>query len=175
MLVNATELTHWISLHGPVTLFFLLALGIIGLPIPDETLLIISGTLIAKGIISLPSTFIFALFGTMTGITISFLIGRLVNQALIHTVMEKLKVNLKHWYRMEKWYQKYGKWTLTAAYFIPGIRHISGIFAGLMELSYKQFAIYAYLGALLWSILFLSLGYFVGEPALNFISNLAIL
>lgn len=175
MILSNTSLIHWISVHGPFTLFVTLALGIIGLPIPDETLLIIGGTLVAKGVIPLPQTVLFALLGTMTGISISFLIGRVVSQAMLHVAMGKLRVNLKHWYRIERWYKRYGKWTLTIAYFIPGVRHLSGVFAGLMELSYKQFAIFAYSGALIWCGLFLSLGYFVGEPALTFIHNLAII
>lgn len=175
ILPTSTELIHWIDVHGAFTLFVLLALGIIGLPIPDETLLIISGTLIAQGIIPLPQAIFFALLGTITGISVSFLIGRVVSQAMIHLAMKKLKVNFKHWYRIESWYQRYGKWTLTIAYFVPGVRHLSGIVAGLMELPYKQFAFFAYSGAVLWCGLFLSIGYIFGEQALTFIRNLAII
>ena len=73
---------------------------------------------------------------------------------------------------MEAWFQKYGKWTLSIAYFVPGVRHISGVFAGLMELPYKTFAIYAYIGGVVWSLLFINLGFFFGEKAINLVMSL---
>ena len=45
LLILAEELLH----YGAPILFLMLVLGIVGLPIPDETLLTLSGWLIAKG------------------------------------------------------------------------------------------------------------------------------
>ncbi|MAZ39132.1 MAG: alkaline phosphatase [Legionellales bacterium] len=169
MQLSLVYLVDWISIHGAYVLFVFLALGIIGLPIPDETLLIIAGTLINQQVLSLPITILCVLLGTMTGITISFYIGKLINISVLHMLMRKFNLNTKYWEHMIAWYQKFGKWSLTFGYFIPGVRHFSGIFSGLMALSYLQFAIFAYFGALLWSSVFLSLGYFVGNKALVFI------
>ena len=55
---------------------------------------------------------------------------------------------------------------------MPGVRHISGVFAGLMELPYKTFAIYAYIGGVVWSLLFINLGFFFGEKAINLVMSL---
>ena len=100
MLFSLVDLVHWISLHGPFVLFFLLALGIIGLPIPDETLLVISGTLIRNDILALPLTTILVVLGTMTGITVSYILGRLLNQAIIQSLFSKFKVKTHHWNRL---------------------------------------------------------------------------
>ena len=71
MQLSLVYLVDWISIHGAYVLFVFLALGIIGLPIPDETLLIIAGTLINQQVLSLPITILCVLLGTMTGITMS--------------------------------------------------------------------------------------------------------
>lgn len=51
---------------------------------------------------------------------------------------------------------------LIVAYFIPGIRHITGYFSGMTKVSYKKFAVSAYLGAFIWTTTFISLGRVLG-------------
>src|SRR3989442_15546926 len=60
----------WVTHYGSVSLFFLMMLGIIGLPIPDETLLVFSGYLIFKGTLEPVFTFSMAFLGSVTGITV---------------------------------------------------------------------------------------------------------
>jgi undecaprenyl-diphosphatase len=48
-------------------------------------------------------------------------------------------------------------------YFIPGVRHLTGYVAGASELSFPNFALFAYLGAFCWAAVFITLGYFLGE------------
>lgn len=172
MAVTFSQLIHWLSMHGAGALFILLALGVFGLPVPGETLLIISGVLLAEQVMSLPATLILAPIGAMMGITVSYFLGRLLSKTLVHTLMRKFKVDTKHWDTMEQWNQRYGKWSLTIGYFVPGVRHFTGIFAGLLELSYLQFAAFAYLGATLWCAIFLALGYYFGQPALTMLHNI---
>jgi membrane protein DedA with SNARE-associated domain len=69
-------LLNWIPEYGYPALFLLLMLGIVGLPIPDETLLTFSGYLIFKNQLLWMPTMATAFFGSICGITISYLIGR---------------------------------------------------------------------------------------------------
>src|SRR2546430_13862822 len=77
-------LLAWIQNYGAISLFFLMMLGIVGLPVPDETLLVFSGYLIFKGKLHPLFTFSMALLGSMTGITVSYLLGRIFGLKLIH-------------------------------------------------------------------------------------------
>ena len=67
---------QWVSLYGPAALFVLLILGIVGLPVPDETLMVFCGALIGKGTLNPLATFSAAFAGSVCGITISYIIGR---------------------------------------------------------------------------------------------------
>jgi len=165
--LSLIQLIHWISMHGPYALFILLALGIIGLPIPDETLLIASGILIHKQLLPLTLTLILAPLGAMSGITVSFIMGRFISKAMILLLFRKLRWHTKYWIMAEIWFKKYGKWSLVIGYFVPGLRHLTGISAGLMELPFKQFALFAYFGAIVWSLFFIMLGYYWGNKALQ--------
>ena len=48
-------------------------------------------------------------------------------------------------------------------FFIPGVRHITAYIAAINNYSFKKFAIFAYSGAFVWSITFVTLGIMLGE------------
>jgi len=52
-----------------------LILGIVGLPVPDETLLVFCGYLISTGKLGMTETYFAALAGSCCGITVSYFIG----------------------------------------------------------------------------------------------------
>lgn len=150
------QLLTWISHYGAVALFGLLALGVVGLPVPNETLLTLAGALVRKGELSLIPTVLAACAGNVSGVTMSYLVGRFASKTFLHTHFPKGIAQL------EKWFERIGKWALTFGYFIPGVRHFTAIGAGSSELPFPLFARYAYGGAILWTVLFLALGYFIG-------------
>jgi membrane protein DedA with SNARE-associated domain len=65
--------------------------------------------------------------------------------------------------RVRAWYERQGKYGLVISYFIPGIRHLAAYVAGSSRLSLPVFATFAYLGGLLWSGSFISIGYVFGD------------
>jgi membrane protein DedA with SNARE-associated domain len=153
----------WISQYGYGAVFALLAFGIVGLPVPDETLLTFTGYLIYKGHLSPPLAFASALGGSASGITISYTLGRAFGMALLHRFGKYLHLTPERIERAHRWFERIGHWALTFGYFIPGVRHLTAYAAGISRLSPHQFAIFAYLGSILWVSSFLSLGYFLGE------------
>jgi membrane protein DedA with SNARE-associated domain len=145
--------------YGGLGLFFLLALGVFGLPIPDETILVFTGFLIAKG--NLPIvTIIWAYAGSVIGVTASYLLGLLVGKNVLVRFGRYIGITHKKLEKAHAWYERIGKWSLLIGYYIPGIRHLFGFFAGSAYLSYWRFALYAYTGGLIWTATFLSIGYF---------------
>jgi membrane protein DedA with SNARE-associated domain len=46
---------------------------------------------------------------------------------------------------------------------VPGVRHLVAIAAGTSRLSWPSFGLFAYSGAVLWIVTFLTTGYLVGE------------
>jgi len=137
--------------------------GIVGLPVPDETLLTFSGYLIYKGTFSLPPAFATALCGSGCGITLSYVLGRTFGLGLIHRYGKYVRIREEHVNKAHQWFLKRGRWGLTFGYFVPGIRHFTAYAAGMSALEAPQFALFAYSGAVLWVSTFLSLGYFLGD------------
>ena len=154
---------HLISQYGHVAIFCLLVLGIVGLPIPDETLLTFSGYLVFKGQFHYFPTILSACAGSVCGITISYIIGRTGGLYLIHKYGGYVHITSEHIHAAHDWFERMGRWALFFGYFMPGIRHFTAIVAGSSELEPHVFALFAYSGGFLWVTSFVSLGYFLGE------------
>ncbi|HTS31911.1 MAG TPA: DedA family protein [Bryobacteraceae bacterium] len=153
----------WIAQYGYVAIFCLLVLGIVGLPVPDETLLTFSGYLIFQGHLSPPLAFAAALAGSASGITISYTLGRVFGLKLIHRYGRYLRIREEHINKAHAFFERAGHWSLTFGYFVPGVRHFTAYAAGIAGLELPVFALFAYSGAVLWVAAFLTLGYLLGE------------
>ena len=153
----------WIAQYGYLAIFSLLVLGIVGLPVPDETLLTFTGYLVFRGHLSLPLAFLSAFAGSTCGITLSFILGRIFGLILIHRYGRYLRITEEHVEKAHAWFRRAGHWSLTIGYFIPGVRHFTAYAAGMSELEYPTFALFAYAGAAIWAGTFIGLGYLLGE------------
>jgi membrane protein DedA with SNARE-associated domain len=138
-------------------------LGIVGLPIPDETLLTFSGYLIFKHELALIPTMVAAFMGSSCGITVSYVIGRRMGSYFVRTVGRLLRMRPDDLDHVKAWYVRWGKYALIFGYFVPGVRHLVALVAGSSNLPLVIFMPFAYTGALIWSATFLGLGYGLGE------------
>lgn len=158
-----SQILAWITEYGYLAIFVLLIFGIVGLPVPDETLLTFTGYLIYRGELSMPLAFAAAAAGSASGMTISYALGRSFGLALLHRFGKHVHLTPERLARAHAWFERIGHWALTVGYFIPGVRHLTAYAAGMTEVAPHQFALFAYSGTVLWVTAFLSLGYFLGE------------
>ena len=157
------QVLAWITHYGYFAIFLCLVCGIVGLPVPDETLLTFTGFLVYKGNFSLPLAFGAALAGSLCGITVSYILGRTFGMQLIHRYGRYMHITEEHVEKAHAWFARVGHWGLTFGYFIPGVRHLTAYAAGMSALEPPQFALFAYTGGFLWVSAFLGLGYFLGD------------
>src|SRR6185437_2418958 len=154
---------HWIATYGYGAIFLLLTLGIVGLPVPDETLLVFCGYLIYKGQLHPVWAGVAALAGSWCGITLSYTIGRTLGAGAIHRYGKYLHLTPERMDRAHHWFNRIGHWALFGGYFIAGVRHLTALAAGMSKLSFPSFIAYAWPGGLLFVASFLTLGYYLGE------------
>jgi len=156
---------HWITQHGYAGIFSLLVFGIVGLPVPDEWLLTFSGYLIFKHTLLFLPTFVAAFLGSACGITVSYTLGRIFDTYVLVKYGRFLHITPQRLARVHSWFEHRGRWALLVGYFIPGVRHLTGYVAGVSELSFPNFALFAYSGAFCWAALFITIGYVLGEQS----------
>ena len=160
----SSELETWVAHYGGFALFGLLIFGIVGLPVPDETLLVLAGYLIYRGTLNPVGTWVGAAAGSICGITGSYIIGRTLGIGFIHSRFGKwLHITDERVRVVHDWFDRIGHWALFVGYYIPGVRHFTAIVAGTSGLEYRGFALFAYTGGCVWVSSFLFIGYHFGD------------
>ncbi len=163
---------HWITQHGYLGIFSLLAIGVFGIPVPDEGVLGFSGYLVYKNKLNIVPAFISAYLGSVFGITMTYGLGRIFGKGLVakygstfHLTEEKLN-------RIHRWFNRMGRWVLLFGYFIPGMRQIAAFTAGTSKLGFPVFSLFTYTGAFLWSLAYIASGYYLGEEWIRLSTNI---
>ena len=142
---------EWIARYGYWAIFILLLLGIVGLPVPDETLLLLVGYLSFTGDLRLEPALVSAFLGSACGVSVSYALGRFVGIHAVDKLANRLHISPAHMALTYRWVARWGKYVLLIAYFIPGVRHLAALVMGATLLPPLVFARFAYTGALVWS------------------------
>lgn len=148
--------------YGYIILFCALVLELIAFPIPGEPMMTYCGFLVYQGKMNLIISILTAASGVSLGITLSYIAGITLGESFFKKYGSYIHLDPKRLEKASLWFNAYGAKLILLAYFIPGIRHITGYFSGITKISYKKFALNAYLGALIWASTFIALGNFLG-------------
>lgn len=155
-------LKDWILDYGYAALYGLLSVGIIGLPVPDEILMTFVGYLTSIGWFSYPVSVSVCFLGAITGMIISYIIGLKVGKPFLWKYGKWVKLTPKRLSMVEGWFRRFGMWTVTFGYFVPGVRHFTCYLAGISGVRIWKYLLFAGSGALIWSLTFITLGRFIG-------------
>ncbi|MCH5583898.1 DedA family protein [Shimazuella sp. AN120528] len=156
-------LVEFLQHYGYIGVFLFFVLGIVGLPLPDEIMMTFLGYLSSIGQLHLIYTFLSALLGSATGITISYILGRKLGYPFLRKYGSKIFITRRRLRISQLLFRKYGSALLSVGYFIPGVRHVTAYLAGIACMSITRFAIFAYTGAIVWCATFIGLGHVLGS------------
>ncbi|GGG10129.1 alkaline phosphatase [Paenibacillus albidus] len=156
------EMLKWIqelfASYGYNVLFFGLLLEFVALPFPGETTMAFAGFLSYTGKLDFPTLVLVAFAGTTIGMTITYFIGLKAGMPFIQRYGKWFLFSPAKLEKTQRWFERYGSILISIGYFVPGVRHFTGYFAGIIALPFRKFALYAYGGALFWVVLFLGIG-----------------
>lgn len=156
------NLMAWVNEYGYIVLFTVLLLELIAFPLPGEVLMSYAGFLVFKGQLGWLQSIVIAAAGASTGITFSYLVGYKLGAPFFNRYGKHVHIGPEGLEKMSVWFQRYGNRMLLFAYFVPGVRHITGYFSGITRITLRRFGVYAYIGALFWTTTFISLGKVLG-------------
>lgn len=163
---NIMEMLRWIqelfANYGYSVLFFGLLLEFIALPFPGETTMAFAGFLSYTGKLDFMTLIVLAFAGTTSGMTITYFVGLKAGMPFIQRYGKWFLFSPAKLEKTQRWFERYGSFLISIGYFIPGVRHFTGYFAGIIALPFRKFALYAYGGALLWVLAFLGIGKLFG-------------
>lgn len=156
------EINRLLIQYGYIVLFIAPMLETLALPIPGELLMLYCGALIYTGKLNLLLSIFIAFSGVASGLTIAYIIGNFIGMKFFIKYGRYFGMNANKVEKVSKWFNRHGTKLLLISCFIPGVRHITGYFSGIIKIDCKKFILNAYIGAFLWIFTFLYLGDILG-------------
>jgi membrane protein DedA with SNARE-associated domain len=148
--------------YGYIALFFLLWLGIVGLPLPDEVIVMSAGLLTALGILNPIPAFFVTYAGVISGLSIGYLLGKVLGSPALRYLERKKDMN-KYIAKSNRLLGRFGSFALALSYFFPVIRHVVPYVVGMTRMSYKRYAAFSYTTGFIWTLLYFAVGRYFGN------------
>ncbi len=135
---------------------------LIGIFFPGDSLLFAAGLLSASGFLEPVSLVVLVVLSAILGDSVGYWFGTNVGTSFFKRKDSRF-FRQEYVKRTELFYQKYGGRAVVLARFVPIVRTIAPILAGIGSMKYGTFLRYNVLGGCLWGIGMVSLGYFLGS------------
>jgi membrane protein DedA with SNARE-associated domain len=149
--------------YGYLGLFVALVLGNLGAPVGTEIVLPVAGALTATGhLSSLWLTIVVALGGELAGGSAGYAIGRFGGVPLIERYGRYIHFTHQRLVRVHQFFERWGTFAIFICRFLPVIRGIAAIPAGVAEMNLALFYLWTFLGSLIFCSVLILLGYSLG-------------
>ncbi len=133
-----------------------------GFFLPGDSLLVTAGIVAGTGGLPIIPLFIFVSLSAILGDQLGYFIGYKTGKFL-YSRKNSLFFRREHLERTHLFYEKYGAKTIVIARFVPIVRTFAPAIAGVANMEYKKFVVYNVLGGVLWVMLTVLGGFFIGS------------
>ncbi|HOV10639.1 MAG TPA: DedA family protein [Bacteroidales bacterium] len=155
--------TGFIGYAGYTGIMVLMMLESMVAPVPSEAVMPFAGFAIYEGTLTWPGVILFSTIGSIIGSLISYWIGAKGGRPLVEKWGKYLLLDKHDLDITEKWFNKKGDMTVFICRFIPVVRHVISIPAGMGRMNLMKFSIYTTLGACMWNTILTIAGYYLKE------------
>ena len=135
---------------------------LIGIFLPGDSLLFAAGLLAASGFFALGPLMLLVVAAAIVGDSVGYWFGSEVGTHLFERKDSRF-FKQEYLQRTERFYKKYGGRAIVLARFVPIVRTIAPILAGVSSMNYRIFLSYNMFGGLLWGMGMISLGFSLGS------------
>jgi len=158
-----TYIVSLISFLGYPGLFILMMFESMILPVPSELVMPFAGFLVNQGRFSFLGVALISSLGSIVGSLISYYIGLYGGERFIRKFGKYFLLDLSHLKWTENWFKHKGDLTILISRFIPVVRHLISIPAGIGKMNLKKFILYTFIGAFIWNNFLSYLGILLNE------------
>jgi membrane protein DedA with SNARE-associated domain len=155
--------THLVAIMGYGGITVLMAMESMILPIPSEAVMPFAGFLWFSHQMSFWGIVFFATLGTIIGAGISYVMGYFGGRPLVQKYGKYFLLNNHHLELTEKFFTKHGEKAIFFSRFIPIVRHLISIPAGVGKMKIGKFFLYTLAGGAIWNAILATTGYFLGS------------
>ena len=161
------QLAAWfrniVETMGYPGLFILITLESTLVPIPSTLVMPFAGYLAGIGVFSLPVILIINSVAALLGSGISYWIGAKGGKPFLLKYGKYFLVRPQDLEKTERAFAKHGRWVILIGRFIPVVRHIISVPAGIARMPLRTFFLQTFLGSTIWGGFLILLGYYLGE------------
>lgn len=144
-------------------LFLLIMLESTLVPIPSELVMPFAGYLASRGEFSLPVILVINSAAAMLGSGLCYWLGAAGGKPLLLKYGKYVLVRQKDIERTEAYFAKHGRAVVFVGRFLPIVRHIISVPAGIARMPLDPFFTQTFLGATIWGSILILVGYEFGE------------
>ena len=162
-IMDPANIATWLATWGYLGIFVSVFIGNLGIPVPEETVMVAAGFLANRSILDLRYVYFVVIVSAVTGDCCGFLIGRTGGQRLLARLASKSQFIRTRYERLQVFFQTHGSKAVFMARFITGARFMAGPMAGAAGMPFLQFLGWNVLGALVWCPLVVTVGYLLGD------------
>ena len=153
---------------GYLGVFFLILIENVFPPIPSEVILLFGGFMTTYTNLNIVIMTIAATIGSVAGAIVLYYIGKILNKERLKKIVSGkigkiLRLKASDIERADHWFDTKGNKTVFFCRFIPVVRSLISIPAGMSEMAMGKFLLYTTVGSLIWNTVLLFLGSKVGE------------
>ena len=171
-------ITEIMNEYGYLGIMFLIALENIFPPIPSEVILSFGGFMTTTTDLSIGGVVIASTVGSVLGAIILFIIGLQLDVERLEKIVARwghiLRITKKDVHKADAWFDKYGPWTVFFCRFVPLIRSLISVPAGMSNMNLGLFLVLTTFGTLIWNVALVYLGASVGTSWHVVVENMEI-
>lgn len=135
-------------------------------PIPSEVIMPLAGFMAAQGRFTFAGVVVAGTVGSVLGALPPYFLGRAVGEERLKRLADRhgrwLTVSRRDVERAKRWFDRHGAAAVFFCHFVPGVRSLISVPAGIDRMRPASFLACTTAGAGLWATLLASLGYFLG-------------
>ena len=159
----ATWIKHIVAELGYPGVFLLITLESTLVPIPSELVMPFAGFMAARGDFSLPVLLVINSTAALLGSGICYWIGAKGGKPFLERYGKFFLVRRHDLDKTHDFFARRGKWVVLIGRFVPVIRHIVSIPAGIARMPLKTFFLQTFIGSTIWGGFLIILGYQLGD------------
>lgn len=154
--------------YGYFGIFFLIFIENIFPPIPSEVVLLFGGFMTTYSKLGVPLMILFSTLGSVVGAIVLYYVGKILNKERLKKIVSGkvgkiLRLKASDIEKADRWFDTKGNKTVFFCRFIPVVRSLISIPAGMSEMAMTKFLLYTTVGSAIWNTVLLVIGNRVGK------------
>ena len=160
---------------GYLGVFLLITIENIFPPIPSEVVLLFGGFMTTYTELNIAAMVVAATLGSLVGAIVLYYIGKILNKERLKRIVsgkigKVLRIKMEDIDKADEWFDTKGNKTVFFCRFIPIVRSLISIPAGMSEMPMLKFLIYTIAGSTIWNTVLIIAGNMVGENWVNILN-----